>query len=58
MFAIENTAVQELTVTARVLYRKVNPEFLANVYSLDRKIEAPIIEMNRITHIIRVNNSE
>ena len=57
VFRVENQSIQELTVTARVLYRKANPEFLAYVYSLDTKMEAPIIEMNRVTHKIRISDA-
>jgi len=58
VFAVEGESARELTITARVLYRKANPEFLANIYSLDTRVEAPIIEMNRVTHKIRVNYGE
>jgi len=57
VFSIENELVTELTVTARVFYRKADPEFLAGIYSLESKIDAPIIELNSATHVIRVSSA-
>ena len=55
VFSIENDLVTELTVTARVLYRKVDPEFLAGIYALESIIDAPLVELNRATHVIRMS---
>ncbi len=55
VFSIENEAVTELTVTARLLYRKANPEFIARTYGLESAIEAPIIELNVATHTVSVS---
>ena len=57
VFSIENELVTELTVTARVLYRKADPEFLAGVYSLESIVDAPIVELNSATHVIRVSSA-
>ncbi len=57
VFSIENELVTELTVTARVLYRKADPEFLADIYSLESNIDAPIVELNSATHVIRVSSA-
>jgi len=54
VFSIDNEAVTQLTVEARLLYRKANPEFLRMIYGLERTIDAPIIELNSARHTIRV----
>ena len=54
VFSIENEAISELRVTARLLFRKANPQFLARIYDVEHAIEAPIVELNRATHVIRV----
>lgn len=54
VFSIDNEAVTELTVTARLLYRKADPEFISRTYALESAIEAPIIELNVATHKISV----
>jgi len=54
VFSIENEAVTELRVTARLLYRKADPEFIARTYELESAIEVPIIELNSATHTIAV----
>jgi len=54
VFSIKNDTVTELRVTARLLFRKANPEFLARAYDLDAVIEAPVIELNRASHTIKV----
>ena len=58
VFSIDNAAVTELTVTARVLYRKANPEFLARVYGVETPVQAPIIELNRAVHLIEVTGGD
>ena len=55
VFSVENQSVSELTVTVRLLYRKADPEFLANIYSLESDINAPVVELNRATHIISIS---
>ena len=54
VFSFENEELTELRVTARLLFRKANPRFLAMAYDLEDPIEAPVIELNRATHTIRV----
>ncbi len=54
VFSIDNEAVTELTVTARLLYRKADPEFINKTYELESAIEAPTIELNTATHTIAV----
>ena len=53
-FSIDDDLITELNITARLLFRKANPEFIALVYDLDTPIEAPVIELNRATHTIKV----
>ncbi len=55
MFAIKNAELTQLNVTARLLFRKANPEFLAKVYDVGEVPEAPIVEIVRATHTIRVD---
>ena len=55
VFAINNDEFTELNVTARLLFRKANPEFLAKVYDVEEVPEAPIVEIVRATHTIRVD---
>ena len=54
VFAIENDVITELHITARLLFRKANPEFLALIYDLEPAIEPPVIELDSASHIIRV----
>ncbi len=54
VFAINNAEFTELHVTARLLFRKANPEFLAKVYDVEEVPEAPVVEIVRATHTIRV----
>ncbi len=54
VFAIDSDELTELHVTARLLFRKANPEFLAKVYDVEEVPEAPIVEIVRATHKIRV----
>jgi hypothetical protein len=54
VFAINNAGLTELNVTARLLFRKANPEFLGKVYDVEEVPEAPIVEIVRATHTIRV----
>jgi hypothetical protein len=55
VFAINNEEFSELHVTARLLFRKANPEFLAKVYDVEEVPEAPIVEIVRATHTIKVD---
>ena len=54
VFSIDNESVTELTVTARLLYRKADPEFITKTYALESAIEAPTVELNLATHTIAV----
>jgi len=54
VFAIEDDVITELHITARLLFRKANPEFLALIYDLETPIEPPVIELDRTSHIIKV----
>ena len=54
VFSIENDAVVELTITARLLYRKADPEFITKTYKLESAFEAPTIELNAVTHKVSV----
>ncbi len=56
VFAINNDEFTELNVTARLLFRKANPEFLAKVYDVEEVPEAPIVEIVRATHTIQVTS--
>ena len=55
VFAINNAEFTELHVTARLLFRKANPEFLEKVYDVAEVPDAPIVEIVRATHTIRVD---
>lgn len=54
VFALERDELAELSVTARLLFRKANPAFLAAVYDLEDAPPAPVVELARATHKIRV----
>ena len=54
VFAIEDDVITELHITARLLFRKANPEFLALIYDLETAVEPPVIELNKASHIIRI----
>ena len=54
VFSINNPEFTELHVTARLMFRKANPEFLAKVYEFEPVTEAPVIEIVRASHTIRV----
>jgi hypothetical protein len=56
VFAIDNAELTELRVTARLLFRKANPEFLARVYDVRQVPDAPVVEIVRATHTIRVDS--
>ena len=56
VFSIENDLVTEITVTARLLYRKADPEFIARTYGLESAFEAPAVELNVATHTITVGS--
>ena len=55
VMSIDNEAVTSLTVTARVLYRKVTPEFLRRTLSVETGIEAPTLVLSESTQTIQVN---
>jgi hypothetical protein len=46
--------VKELRVSARLLFRRANPDFLDKVYGLSSKAEAPIIELSRASGTIQI----
>lgn len=54
VFSIDNDAVTELAVSARLLYRKADPEFVAKTYGIETSVEVPVIELNRASHKIQV----
>jgi len=54
VFSINDDLITELRITARLLFRKANPEFLALIYDLETPIDAPVIELNRDSHVIQV----
>ena len=54
VFSINDDLITELRITARLLFRKANPEFLALIYDLDTPIDAPVVELNRASHVIQV----
>jgi len=54
VLAIESDQITELRITARLLFRKANPEFLALIYDLEPAIEPPVIELNSASHIIKI----
>ena len=51
---VDNEAVTSLTVTARVIYRKVTPEFLKRTLGVDAGIEVPTLVLSEATQTIRV----
>jgi len=46
--------VGDLTVTARLLYRKANPMFLDRVYGITSDVRSPVTEMSRESATIRL----
>jgi hypothetical protein len=54
VFAINNPEFTELHVTARLMFRKANPEFLAKVYEFEPVTQAPVVEIVKAEHTIRV----
>ena len=54
--SIDNQAVTSLNVTARLIYRKVTPEFLQRVLDVDTGIEVPTLVLSEATQTIRVNS--
>ncbi len=54
VFAINNPEFTELHVTARLMFRKANPEFLAKVYEFDPVTQAPVVEIVKASHTIQV----
>ena len=47
----------ELTVSARLWYRKANPEFLDRVYGAEAGLRSPSTEMSRATTTIRITSN-
>ena len=54
VFSIRNPEFTELRVTARLMFRKANPEFLARVYDFEPVTQAPVVEIVSATHTIEV----
>ena len=54
VFSISSGDVTELSITARLLYRKANPEFLRRVFDLTEIVDAPVIELTRSEYRIAV----
>jgi hypothetical protein len=54
VFAINNPEFNELRVTARLMFRKANPEFLAKVYDFEPVTQAPVVEIVSASHTIEV----
>lgn len=48
--------VKELRVSARLLFRRANPDFLSKVYGLNSKAEAPIIELSSASGVIKITD--
>lgn len=55
VMSIDNDAVTALTVTARLIYRKVTPEFLKRTLEVDPGIDVPTLVLSESMHTIRVN---
>lgn len=55
VFSIDNLEVAELRVSARLLYRKANPEFLRRVFGVTDPVDAPVIELVSTSHVIEVS---
>jgi len=55
VFSLGDTEFGELKVTARLLFRKANPNFLARVFGFEPFIDAPVVEMASATHRITVS---
>ena len=52
---IANEEVTSLTVTARLIYRKVTPEFLKRTLDVDAGIEVPTLVLSETSQVIRVS---
>jgi hypothetical protein len=57
-FSIKNPEFNELRITARLMFRKANPEFLAKVYEFEPVTQAPVVEIVRATHTIVVEGAK
>jgi hypothetical protein len=58
VFSIDNPEITELRVSARLMYRKANPEFLRRVFGLEDHIAAPVVELVSVKHTIKVSGGE
>jgi hypothetical protein len=58
VFSIKNPEFNELRITARLMFRKANPEFLAKVYDFEPVTQAPVIEIVKATHTIKVEGAK
>lgn len=54
VLSIADEEITELHVTARLLFRKANPQFLELVFGFDTGIAAPVVELVTASHTIRV----
>ena len=55
VMSVDNDTVTSLTVTARVIYRKVTPEFLQRTLRVESDIEVPTLIISETERTIRVN---
>lgn len=58
VFSIDNSEIEELRVSARLLYRKANPEFLRRVFGVEEHVDAPVIELVSASHVIKVSGGQ
>jgi len=58
VFSIDNSEIAELRVSARLLYRKANPEFLRRVFGVEEYVDAPVIELVSASHVIKVSGGQ
>jgi len=58
VFSIDNSEISELRVSARLFYRKANPEFLRRVFGVEEHIDAPVIELVSASHVIKVSEDK
>ena len=58
VFSIDNSEISELRVSARLFYRKANPEFLRRVFGVEEHIDAPVIELVSASHVIKVSEAK
>lgn len=54
VLSVDNESISSLQVTARLIYRKVTPEFLQRTHGIDADIEVPTLVLSESTQTIRV----